>query len=289
LGAAATVGQARDIYVDNRIGDDHANGLRPDRSMFNGPLSSIAQALRMVAAGDHIVLANTGEPYREGFLLESSRLGGSPLGRFVLDGNGAILDGSQPTPPRAWEFVSGQLFRFRPARLGYQQLFLNGRPAVRRPVLTPEDAVPDLAPLEWCLVGGYIQFSTEPGRVPQDYDLSYAALPTGILLNQVRGVAIRNLTVQGFQLDGINAHDGAIDVVLEGVTCRGNGRSGVHVAGSSRVELNGCLLGDNGTAQLLVNGFSHVWVNDSELLSNTAPATARRGGELRIDGVLSNE
>ena len=52
-------------------------------------------------------------------------------------------------------------------------------------------------------------------------------MPVGITLYKVRDVAIGDLTVQGFQLDGINAFDGAFDIQLSGVTCRGNGRSGI--------------------------------------------------------------
>ena len=36
-----------------------------------------------------------------------------------------------------------------------------------------------------------------------------------------------------------------------GVTAHGNGRSGVCVSGASIVELVGCLVGNNGQAQLL--------------------------------------
>ncbi len=95
---------------------------------------------------------------------------------------------------------------------------------------------------------------------------------------------IGDLTVQGFQLDGINAADGAFDVLLSGVTCRGNGRSGLSVGGSSRVVVKDSVLGDNGSAQVRTEGYSHTTVENTQLLPNTAPAVMQQGGELTIDG-----
>ena len=45
-----------------------------------------------------------------------------------------------------------------------------------------------------------------------------------------------------------------------------------------------CILGDNGSAQLRTEGYSHTKVEKSELISNTAPAVAQHCGELTIDG-----
>jgi hypothetical protein len=97
-------------------------------------------------------------------------------------------------------------------------------------------------------------------------------------------VEIGDLTVQGYQLDGINAVDGAFDVLLSGVTCRGNGRSGLSVGGSSRVFVTGGVLGDNGSSQLRTEGYSHTTVEGTQLIPNTAPAISRQGGEITIEG-----
>ena len=53
--------------------------------------------------------------------------------------------------------------------------------------------------------------------MPADYQLTYACLPTGITLYHVDSVAITGLTVQGFQVDGINALNSARDVRLSTV------------------------------------------------------------------------
>ena len=78
-------------------------------------------------------------------------------------------------------------------------------------------------------IDGWIYFCVEPGKLPQDYLLTYAKLSVGITLYKVDDVLIHNLTVQGFQLDGINAHDSTGPCRLIEVTARNNGRSGVAV------------------------------------------------------------
>ena len=93
-------------------------------------------------------------------------------------------------------------------------------------------------------------FRTEPNRLPQSYDLSYTARQVGITLYEVRHVIVRDLVIQGFQLDGVNAHDGVRDTALVGLNCRGNVRSGISIGGASRVRLDSCLVGNNGAAQL---------------------------------------
>ena len=102
----------------------------------------------------------------------------------------------------------------------------------------------------------------------------------GVTLYQVRNVVIRDLIVQGFQLDGINAHDSAFDTVLRRVTCRGNARSGISIGGASRLRLENCLVGDNGQSQVRTEGYSHTHIIDCELLDTSAPAVQREGGKI---------
>jgi hypothetical protein len=95
------------------------------------------------------------------------------------------------------------------------------------------------------------------------------------------------LTVQGFQLDGINLNDAEGPTVLSGITSRGNGRSGVTVTGVSNVVLDGCLLGDNGASQLLVQEFGQVNLLNCDLLDNTGPKwQIKNGAKLLLDGKL---
>ena len=82
-------------------------------------------------------------------------------------------------PAKAWESYKGAIFRFRPPQTGYQQLFLDGRPAVQVAVGQSADGPPELKPRQWCLLGGYIYFCVEQTKLPADYRLTYAREQTG--------------------------------------------------------------------------------------------------------------
>ncbi|HEY5312059.1 MAG TPA: right-handed parallel beta-helix repeat-containing protein [Pirellulales bacterium] len=281
----ASPAAARDIFVNNRGGDDRANGADPTPLGLLGPVQSIRKALLVAEAGDRILLANTGVPYREMISLASGRHSGlSSSQPFVIDGGGASLDGSASMPAAAWQSAGGPLFCFRPQRMSYQQLFRNGRPLVRRASLPEDPELPKLEPLEWALIDGWVYFRPENGKLPADYGLTCCSLQTGITLYHVHNVVIANLTVEGFQLDGINAFDGVRDCRLTQVVARGNGRSGVTVAGSSQLEVLDSLVGDNGWAQLYVAGLALAAVRETHLLDNTAPPIVRHGGRVFVDG-----
>jgi hypothetical protein len=273
---------ARDIFVDNVRGDDRYDGASPTTGLQgSGPCRTISHALRLAGSADRIILADSGQPYRESITLQAARHSGNQVGPFTIDGGGAVLDGAGAVPDYAWEHYQTDVFRFQPARMSYQQIFRDGVPLERRLASTQYE-LPALEPLQWCLFDRYIYFRVEKDKLPQSYGLSHAAQPVGITLYDVRGVVIRDLTVQGFQLDGINAHDNVFDCTLLGVVCRGNGRAGVSIGGASRVLVEACLLGNNGAAQLRTEGYSETRVVDCDLIDNTAPAIVRDGGRLSI-------
>src|SRR5579884_1728081 len=117
LTAAALAGRpatAATIYVDNVLGDDLLDGIQPARTSGSGPVRTLRKALRICHAGDRIVLANSGEPYREMIGLSTAEHCGSALSPFIIDGQGAVLEGADPVPGEAWENHQGAIFRFRP-------------------------------------------------------------------------------------------------------------------------------------------------------------------------------
>jgi hypothetical protein len=276
---------AKDIFVSNTAGDDKFTGDGPQSAGGgSGPVRTIVKALRVAGPGDRVVLDNSGRPYHESITLEGAHNSGTSLGRFTLAGNGATLDGSAPVPPRAWENYGGAVFRFRPPRSENQQLFLDDRPAPRVIVSLLAGSPPKLEPRQWCQVGGYFYFCVEPTKLPEDYRLSYSALDTAVTLLAVSKVAIRDLTIQGFRLDGIHAANAAYDVAITRVVCRGNGRSGITVGGACLADLDSVSAGDNGLAQVLVLPLSEIHLENCKLLSNTAPALVDRGGKVFVDG-----
>ena len=275
---------ARDIHVDNIGGSDLADG-----SSERTACRTIERALRAAQKGDRIVLTNSGQPYRESVTLQAGRHSGTSDRPFIIIGNGATLEGSAAVPEHAWKHAHGNVFRFSPRLKSYQLLFLDGRPADRVPVDRSAKDLPDLKPRQWCLFERQIYFCVEEDRLPHQYDLSHSALPVGITMYEVRNVVIRDLVVQGFQLDGINAHDSVMGATLRGVTCRGNARSGISVCGASRVRIEGCLVGNNGAAQVRTEGHSHTHIAHSDLLDNTAPPLVREGGKVYMDGAENGQ
>lgn len=273
---------AATVYVNNVLGDDLNDGTQPESHGAGGPVRSLRKALYICRPGDRILLAPTGEPYRESIGLSAAKHCGTFISPFTIDGQGAVLEGAEPIPYTAWEIVGGAVFRFRPAWATYQRLFLDGKPAVERKIATGETRLPVLQPREWYRRGAYIYFCVDHDKLPRDYNLACSARQTGITLYHVHDVIVMNLVVQGFRLDGVNVNDGVLDSGVLDITSRGNGRSGITVAGSSKVRIEGCLVGDNGEQQLLVEGTSATLVEHSALLANTAPAVTNRGARLMI-------
>ena len=226
---------ARNIYVDNVSGDDKNKGLHAkNQGDTSGPLRTIAKALRLTCAGDHIVLADSAMPYRECVSLVGKQHSGVDRRLpFVIEGKGATLDGSVPIPQDGWTFFRDNIFRFRPLSLAYPVLFRDGRRLA--PLALPAGTAfpPSLKPLQWCAIEGAVYFAAEDGKLPSDYKLSYAELPTGITLYHVEHVVIRNLTIRGYRVDGVAAAMGTRDAVLENVACTANGQSGASVRGGA--------------------------------------------------------
>lgn len=274
----------KDIFVDNVAGDDRRDGTTEQSSgRAGGPVRSLRRALDLAVGSDRVVMTDTGEPYRESVTLQAGKHTGVATRPFTIVGNGATLDGSAPVPEDAWIHVEGDVFRFRAPRTNFQILFLDGKPLVRQ-FVAREAGFPELRPLEWCLFDRHIYFRVEKDKLPRQYELSHTSLPVGITLYEARNIVISDLVVQGFQLDGLNAHDSVFDATLVGLTCRGNGRSGISVGGASRVKIIACLVGDNGAAQVRTEGFSHTDILNCDLVeSPNAPAVVRDGGLVSVN------
>jgi hypothetical protein len=270
---------ARDIFVNNVLGDDRRGGTMAVVSdEGTGPCRSIAKALRIADPGDHIVVANTGQPYRESITVQGPRHSG--LDRFptVISGNGATLDGSIPMAEAVWEFAGDGMFRTRPISKSFQQLFLTGEALIRKQ--PPPDDFPKLAPREWCLFRGWIYFAVDSGKLPEDYDLSCGGEQVGITLYNVHDIIIEDLNVRGFWLDGVNCHDNVRRADLIRVAAKHNGRSGFSVGGCSKVRIDTCAAAGNGTAQVRLEGVCKVELLDNVLDEASAPAIVREGGTI---------
>ncbi len=259
---------ADDYFVNNETGDNRNNGKVESSyaaSGQNGPFRTIGRALQVVSTGDRIFIEKTDQPYRESLSIQGPQHNGTGIKKFHILSNGAILDGTRPVGAR-WEPLSDDLYRFLPERMSYQQLYLEGKP-IPQTKLSGADEVFKLEPGQWTLRGGYIYFCTD-GRNPEGFDLTYCYHSVGITLYQVRDVVIEGIVVQGFQLDGVNAHDGVFATTVLNCVLRGNGRSGLLVGGASRVSVIACLIGDNGQAQIRTEGESNTWIENCDLVDS---------------------
>lgn len=274
---------ARDIFVDNVAGDDRRDGgTQRISGRAGGPVRSLTRAIQLAQGADRIIMTDTGEPYRESVTLQAGKHTGIPSRPFTIVGNGATLDGSAPVPVDAWQHIEGNVFRFRPTKTSSQVLFLDGKP-LQRKFVDRASGFPELRALEWCLFDRHVYFCTDKDKLPSHYDLSHTSLPVGITMYEARHLVISDLVVQGFQLDGINSHDSVFDATLVGLTCRGNGRSGISVGGASRVKIIACLVGNNGAAQVRTEGFSRTEILNCDLVDGTnAPGLVRDGGLVSV-------
>ena len=117
----------------------------------------------------------------------------------MIVGNGAVLDGSAPVPVHQWTHVGGGVYRFRPPQMGFQQLFLDDRPAAQVAVDHRPPARPSSSPANGASSRATSSSASMPGKLPINHQLTYASLPTGITLFQVDRVTISGLTVRRYQ------------------------------------------------------------------------------------------
>ena len=270
---------ARDIFVNNQTGSEFLDGFSEDREQGQtGPVKTITQALALARRGDNIVLAKTGQPYRESVSIQGARHNGIKRKPFLIIGNGATLDGTRTIKPQEWDIIGNAVFEMTPRETTNTLLYLDGKPATQVDVKRDSKNVPELAPEQWCIYRGRVYFKCEEGKLPLDYELSLTDLQVGITIYNVRGLIISDLTIQGFRQDGKNAHDNVFECELAELRIRGNVRSGISVGGSSRVVIDACLIGSNGKTQVRTEARSIVTLRANDILATDDGTGVDNGG-----------
>lgn len=273
-----SVANARDLFVDNIAGDDRNNGSQVSAGgVQTGPFKTINRALWVAQSGDRIVLTKNAEPYREMVCLIGPRNSGFEETPFVIEGNGAVIDGTGMINSEDWSHAFGDVFKVRYRYMAYPLLF-EGEKLLPRLKVTSANDLSKLQVGEWAGFGGQVYFRPAADRSFLTYPLAGAGMATGITLFQVDNVVIRNLTVQGFRIDGVSAPDAAEIVRLEKVVCRANGRSGLSTGGTSKVIAIESQMIENGAAPVRMEGVCKLKLGGCLL----APVTTvdRKGGTL---------
>lgn len=278
--------EAKTVYVNNTMGDDRFSGEREDFDVvLTGPVRTIARATELASQGDTISLADTGVPYQECVSLTNKNASGINADYpFILEGNGASLDGRVTVDSRQWEHFKeiykpvkdnpseyqGDIFRlhvakYYPNAVCYCMLFVDSMPIQNKTAEPMESPVGQLNELDAALFEGYLYFRPEKGKTPEDYNLEITSLRTGITLNHVDHVVIRNLIVQGYQLDGVALANSATNVVIEQCTIRGNARAGMSVGWGSDVQVKRILMCANAFSEVLTLPYCRVKLEKSRL------------------------
>ena len=280
---------AKDIHVNNTTGYDRNLGQSAGTvDGLAGPVKTIARAIELSEQGDRIILAPTGSPYRESICLFGKKQSGDEFNDFSIEGNGAILDGTELLPLEVWSHAFGNTFRFRPSKFTYFQLFEAGRPLQRIAVESGAKIPPPLAEMEWCICSGFVYICLENFKRPQDYRFIYSEKMTGITIMQTTGVRINDLIVQGYQIDGISIVNNTKNVVLDNVIVRGNGRNGLTVGAASTVAVGYSLFGDNNSVQIAMDERSELLLFLSELKGTDAPLKTLKSANVAQSAKLNN-
>lgn len=243
------------IFVDNRGGNDTFDGATSEAvDIESGPVKSIRRALFLARQGDTIVIANRGVPYYEQLNLNGRRHSGYQKARFTIIGNGAIVSGARLVPPTEWKPVGPDMYQFAPKRKGHYQLILDGKVVPEAPVEGGAKTLPKIAPGNWAAWRGSIYYQAKRFESPAEQQFAFAAGDVGLSLSEVHDITVTGLKFQHFRLDGVSAHSQCRNIVLDNVQSEGNGRAGLFVGETSRVEALNCTFSGNRLYNVLVRG-----------------------------------
>ena len=253
---------------------EHRAGQRPGADDRQGPAAG--------RGGDRIVLAKTGRP------IAKASAWRQPPQRH---GPAAVYDRRQrrgagrlgPGAAAAWENYGGPVFRFRPPQMGYQQLFLDDRPAAQVRAPASAGGPPQLRAAPVVPAGRPNLFLRRADQAAGRLPVSYARDPPASRCFTSSTCVIADLTVQAFQLDGIN-------LPTAPGTCRSSASPAAATAAAAspwaglagdidRLAAGRQRRGPTADAALLGNAPPQV-----ALLSHTAPGWVDQGGRVYLDG-----
>jgi len=241
---------ARDIHVDPDSGRDTPADPQ-------APLKTIAAAIRIAKPGDTIHLKPGRYSQSADFLTKN----GEPGNPIVLDGHGAVLDGSEPVLAADWENLGGGLFRkmklipkMDKAMLGRWFFLWNGRMNLMgrtsKGPSAPLKPVAELKENEWTYVEAEDAFYL---RLPEGMDLDaagirYPARPNGVAMGG-RGshIVVRNVTSTHVYNDGFNIHGAQRGLVFENIAAIDCGDDGFSAHEDAECRVDGFVSTGNST------------------------------------------
>jgi hypothetical protein len=258
-----------EIRVDPEKGDDGGDGV-------SSPVRTIARAIKLAAPGDTIHLKPV--TYHESAVFIDKH--GEPDKPIILDGHGAVLEGSEPVTSAGWEKVGPGLFRRAKlykatddAIVGRWFLLWDGEMIrMNRCSKGPSEPlkhVEELQPKEWTYVkeedAFYLRLS--PGQDLDTANIRYPARSSSVVFAKAgSNITVRNLTGTHPYNDGFNIHGAQRNLVFENITaieCGDDGFS-AHEDATCRIDGftsigNATGLCDTGTSQ---THYQNVFIRD---------------------------
>jgi hypothetical protein len=257
------------LYVDPDTGDDSATGREK-------PLRSIARAIKLAEPGDIIHLAPVTYFQSADFFNKHGTLE-KPI---VLDGHGAVLDGSEPVRASEWEALGEGLFRrahlfprFDKAMLGRWYFLWNGRMNhMGRTSKGPSAAlkkVRELAPGEWTYVEGEDAFylRLKEGESLDAANIRYPARANGVSQGGSGShLTVRNITSTHVYNDGFNVHGAQRALKFENIRAIECGDDGFSAHEDADCEIDGFVSIGNSTGLCdtvsSVTRYKNVYIRD---------------------------
>jgi len=241
--------------VNSRSGADSAEGTADQ------PFATIKRAIALAQPGDTISLDPQGSPYDEQiFFADKSGTESEPI---ILDGQGAVIDGSVPIRPEEWERVSDGLYKStilpqiycykaNPAYVGRFFFVWEGKinrmgrslKGSQTPYKKPED----LAPGEWTYAADETAFYL---RVPDGMPLESAPVRVPKIVSGVqitgnchhlviRNVKVRHVINDGFALTtGAGPGNTVRNIRFENIRAEECGDDGLSAHGDCEVFVDG--------------------------------------------------
>ena len=230
------------LQVDPTTGNDANDGV-------TAPVKTIARAVKLAQPGDTIYL--TPHTYYESVVLSGKQgLPGKPI---TLDGQGAIIEGSEPVIAANWEALGGDLYRktqlvpnMNSAILGRWFFLWNGQMnhmgRSSKGLHAPLKKVEELQPKEWTYVESEDAFYL---KLPEGQNLDAARIryplrSSGVVLSGKGGhFVVRNITSTHVHNDGFNIHGDQRDTVFENITSIECGDDGFSAHETAECHING--------------------------------------------------
>lgn len=250
LFALALPAFGRDLHVDPAHGDDA-------RDAVVAPVKSISRAIRLAQPGDTVHLA-------PGRYFESADLSGKhgePDRPIVLDGHGAVLDGSEPIRASDWESLGGDLYRkvkliprMDPAILGRWFFLWDGKMnhmgRTSKGRSAPLKKTEELQAGEWTYVqpedAFYLRLA--PGQNLDAANIRYPLRSSGVIESGgASHLIVRNITATHVYNDGYNIHGSERACVFENVAAIECGDDGFSAHEDAECRIDGFVSIGNST------------------------------------------